>query len=157
MQVTITISDEAWNAIPMVARKLDMAEERTPEILSEIVEILLLDQAFEAVANAPEVPISEDVTKHITEMLNPNVSLNVEVTSVMKKIMPALTELEVFDRFAERFPQNPHVLRVNEQDEHPLLWKRALAIVFTNTGGDLQDVGKWALIEKTYQLLSRHK
>lgn len=152
-QVTITLSDAAWEAIPVVAAKLETTE------LSEIVEILLLGQAFEAVASGTtEITISDDVQKHVTEMLNPNVSLNVELNKkVMRDITPALTELELFDKLAARFPDNVNILRVNEQVEHPLLWKRALAIVFTSTGGDLSADGKWTLIEKTYQLLSRHK
>lgn len=155
-KVSIELDDEVWNAIPKVARFVNLVQcNESPETAARLLEYLVRELLVEIEVSAPQSgPDIPDVKAHLEQLLDPNISKPIELREV-EQIAAATTGQTLLEYF-ESLEETPDawVSRVKAMVDDQDNWKRALAATYAVVQGqERKSHVTWSLIERTYSML----
>lgn len=161
VKVVIEIESNVWDAVPDLARTLELTSDaQTPETASRLFEYLVQQAMFELALPQPGVRTNAagqpfDPTAALSALLDPNVALPIAIA--LAPIRPApdgKTLLDMFDDLATLDPHDPWIISVKAKSDDLALWKAALAATYVAVkGAERRSVETWSLIEKTFRFL----
>lgn len=157
IKVLLDIDRKVWDAVPTVARWLNLtADVQNAAVASQMFEALVMEAYFEAGAGHSTLDVSaQDMDAAISTLLDPNVSTPVVLSKAIEQPSVGTSLLELFKEYAND-ASDPWVKVVLAKTENLVQWKMSLAAVYqVIQGSDRLPVGTWQLIEKTYHLLKK--
>lgn len=156
-KVILDIDSKVWDAIPTVARWLNLtADVQNAAVASEMFEALVMEAYFEAKAGHSMLEVDAcGAEAALSALLDPDVSTPVVLSKAIEQPDVGKTLLELFDEYAQD-TTDTWVKMVLSKTENITEWKLALAAVYQVVkGSDRLPLGTWSLIEKTYHLLKK--
>lgn len=162
MKVVIEVEQEAWDAIPRVARYLELpSDAQTAKVASEIFEQLILEKDIDAKFAFGESVIghgaNNDALQTLNEILDPSISRDVVVTKIQDVMATGKTTGEWFEEYSAD-PDDLWIRNILAISENQLFWKLALVSVYQviKDPTERRATTTWQLIEKTYHLMQKN-
>lgn len=159
-KVVIEVSDDAWAAMPAVARWMDLPSDAlTAATASRIFDNLVMNAYVEASleqASGMARPIRDtNPARELAALLDPDISLPVNVDYQPISAIVANAE-EGFSVITKVWPDDPWVKKVQGMTDNQPAWKAALVTTYSVVQGEeRKSAGTWELIERTYNLLQK--